>query len=280
MTARAIVPLVASLAAFAPAGAQHWRTLDASRQLRDTAPVAARVAYGAGKIEVKAAASSMLYEMSLKYDADHTEPIARYDSATRSLSLGVRSHGVKFSGGDHESGALHAELSARVPIDLSLELGAVQGELQLGGLRLTDLSLKAGAADLTLRFDEPNRERLRSMALDIGAADVRILHAGNAGAERVRVNVGVGKLDLDLGGDSARDVEVSANVAIGDFTLHVRQDVGVSVDATTFLASFEKQGLERRGDSWVTPNFGSATRHVTVRVNAVLGGFTLLRDAR
>jgi len=73
---------------------------------------------------------------------------------------------------------------------------------------------------------------------------------------------------------------VSANVAMGGFTLHVRQDVGVSVDATTFLASFEKEGLVRRGDSWVTPNYAAAARHVTVHVHAMLGAFTLLRDAR
>lgn len=280
MTARALLVIAAALAVAAPAQAQHWRTLDASRQLRDTSALAVRVVYGAGKMDLKPSAGSMLYRMNLKYDGDRTEPLTHYDSAAHTLSLGVRSHGMKLSGGDKEAGALNAELSARVPMDLTLELGAVQADLQLGGLRLTDLSLKGGAAEITLRFDERNLERLRAMSLDVGAAEVKVLRAGNSGVERVRANVGVGALDLDLGGASTRDVDISANVAMGDFTLHVPRDVGVYVNASTFLASFDKAGLVKRGDGWYTPNFDTATRHVRVRVRAALGGFTLSRDAR
>lgn len=279
--ARAIAPLaIVALAIAAPAQAQHWRTLDASRQLRDTSALAVRVVFGAGKMDLKPFAGAMLYRMNLKYDGDRTEPLAEYDSAAHTLSLGVRSHGMKFSGGEKEAGALNAELSSRVPMDLTLELGAVQADVQLGGLRLTDLALKGGAAEIILRFDERNTERLRSMSLDVGAAEVKILRAGNSGVERVRANVGVGALDLDLGGAATRDVDVSASVAIGDFTLHVPQDVGVYVDASTFLASFDKVELMKRGDGWYTPNFDTATRHVRVRVHAVLGRFTLARDAR
>jgi len=67
---------------------------------------------------------------------------------------------------------------------------------------------------------------------------------------------------------------------MGDFTLHVPQDVGVYVDVSTFLASFGKAGLVKRADGWYTPNFDTAARHVRVRVHAVLGEFTLSRDAR
>jgi hypothetical protein len=231
-------------------------------------------------MDLKPSAGSMLYQMNLKYDGDRTEPLAHYDSATHTLALGVRSHGLKFSGGEKEAGALTAELSSRVPMDLTLELGAVQADLQLGGLRLTDLSLRGGAAEITLRFDERNAERLHAMSLDVGAAEVKVLRAGNSGVERVRANVGVGALDLDLGGAATRDVDVTAEVAMGDFTLRVPQDVGVFVDASTFLASFDKAGLVKRGDGWYTPNFDTATRHVRVHVHAVLGGFTLARDAR
>jgi hypothetical protein len=280
VTARALRLVAAAVAIAAPARAQHWRTLDASRQLRDTSALVVRVAYGAGKLDLKPSTGSSLYQMNLKYDGDRTEPIAEYDSAAHTLSLGVRSHGMKLSGGESEAGALNAELSSRVPMDLTLELGAVQADVQLGGLRLTDLSLKGGAAEITLRFDVRNSERLRSMSLDVGAAEVKVVRAGNSGVERVRANVGVGALDLDLGGAATHDVDITANVAMGDFTLHVPQEAGVYVDASTFLASFEKAGLVKRGDGWYTPNFDTAAHRVRVHVRAVLGGFTLLRDAR
>ncbi|HLA89394.1 MAG TPA: hypothetical protein VJL28_03050 [Gemmatimonadaceae bacterium] len=281
MTTRALVVALALPAVAVPAFAQRWHTLDASRQLRDTLPVTVRVEYGAGKFELRPGAAPLLYLMHLKYDADRAEPVTRFDSAARTLALGIRSHGLRLSSSDQEGGTLHAELTARAPMALALELGAVEADLQLGGLRLTDLSLKGGAADVTVRFDERNPERLHAMTLDVGAAAVKIRRAGNSGVEQVRANVGAGALDLDLGGgDSAHDVEVSANVAMGNFTLRVPPGVGVSIDATTFLASFDKAGLVKRGDRWNTPNFDAAARKVRVRVRTVLGGFRLARDAR
>ena len=285
MTARALLLVAATAAATVavapPARAQHWRTLSSSRQLRDSGAVTVRIEYSAGSIAVRPAASALLYQMSLKYDGDRSEPLTSYDSARHTLALGIRSHSATSGRNDKEAGALTAELSARVPMDLSLELGAVQGDLQLGGLRLSNLALKGGAAELTLRFDQRNPDRLHTLSLDVGAADVKIVRAGNSGVDRVSANIGVGKLDLDLGGDVTRDVDVSANVALGEFTLRVPPEAGVRLETTTFLASVDKAGLVKREDgAWYTANFDSASRHVRVRVNTVLGGFTLARDSR
>ncbi len=282
------LPAACAVLAASNAEGQHWRTLDASRQLveSDTSALSVRVAYGVGKFDLRPAAGPMLYSMSLRYDADRAEPLARFDSAARSLSLGIRSLSLRWTrsghaeGASHAEGAFHAELNPRVPIDLVLELGAVEGDVQLGGLRVRDLAVKVGASDLTVRFDQPNTERLGLIALDVGAAKLRLARAGNAGADRIRANVGLGGLDIDLGGEWTRDVAIDATVAAGDFTLRVPPDAGVYVDAATFLERFEKQGLEKRGDGLYTPGFDSATRHVRVHLKASLGAFTLERNAR
>jgi hypothetical protein len=274
------IGLASAILAVTAAHAQSWRTIDASRQLRDTLPVSVRLEYAAGRLEVRPSSGPSLYQMNLKYDADRAAPITRYDSATRSVAIGIRSHGMRVSGGQADGGSLHAELSNRVPMELALELGAVEGDIQLGGLRLTDLSVKSGAADVSVRFDQPNPDRLHSLTLEVGAANLKLDRAGNSGVERVRANIGVGALELDLGGALTHDVDIGASVAMGGFTLRVPADVGVFVDASTFLASFDKTGMEKRGDGWYTPGFDQAKRHVRVRVKAFLGDFTLLRNAR
>jgi hypothetical protein len=282
MSSRLRTFAAASTLLFAVTGAeaQTWRTIDVSRQLGDTGALSVRLEYGAGKLDLRPTTTSTLYLMNLKYDAERSEPLSRFDAAARTLAIGIRSHGMRLHSGSREAGSLHAELSTRVPMDLSLELGAVQGDVQLGGLKLTDLSLKAGAADLTVRFDEPNPYRVHTMTLEVGAADVKLIRAGNSGVEHVNANIGVGALDLDLGGELTHDVEVSGNLAMGDFTLHVPRDVGVYVDATTFLAEFDKTGLVKRSDGWYTPGFDEARRRVRVRIKAFIGDFTLSRDAR
>lgn len=269
---------VALLAAPSPGVAQRWRTVDASRQLRGSDPLSVHVAYGAGRVDISPTASPVLYRMNLRYDAERQEPMVRFDSARRSLELGIRSEsGWHGNHDDAKGGSLRAELSTAFPMDLNLELGAVQGDVQLGGLRLTGLAVKGGAADITVAFDQPNREKLSSVSFDVGAASLTVKGAGNARAAAIRVNVGVGALDYDLSGDWSGDVDVTANIALGNFTLRVPSDAGVRVDAKTFLAPFEKSGLERRGDTWYSPGYDQARRRVRVSLNAALGGFDLVR---
>jgi hypothetical protein len=280
VTAGRRITVAAALLASTTASAQSWRTLEASRQVRDSLPISVRLEYAAGRLEVRPTSGPSLYTMNLTYDADRAEPLTRFDSTTRSLSIGIRSHGMKLSGDHSDAGSLHAELTNRVPMELSLELGAIEGDIQLGGLRLTDLSVKSGAADVNVRFDQPNPDRLHSLTLEVGAANLKLERAGNSGVERVRANIGIGALELDLGGALTHDVDIAANVAMGGFTLRVPADVGVFVDASTFLSGFDKTGLVKRGDGWYTAGFDEAKRHVRVRVKAFLGDFTLLRNAR
>ena len=271
--------LVAALM-FAPdAGAQTWRTIEASRELHDTAAITAHLDYAAGRLDLKAATGSALYHSNVRYDADRAEPVARFDNTTRVLSLGVHLHGMRMSGGNEKSdaGSMNAELSARVPMDLSLELGAVEADLQLGGLRLTDLTLRSGAAIVTGRFDQPNREQLRTMTLQVGAAHVKLLGVANSGVSRIIAEVGAGGLTIDLGGTLSRDVDITATLAVGGLELNVAPDAGVFIDERSFIGGFEKDGFVKKGDGWYTSNYDSAVRHVRVHLHAFLGSLSLTR---
>lgn len=273
-----LLTLAAALAGAAHgAQAQRWRTLDASRQLRDTTPLNVRVEYAAGRLDLAPGTTSDLYAMHLRYDADRVEPLSRFDSAARALAIGVRSAQLSWNRGEREEGTMQATLSARVPMELTLEIGAVEGDVQLGGLRLTDFALKGGAAELTLRFDAPNPVPMRAMTLEVGAADVKVLHAINAQTERVQATVGVGALDLDFTGPLAHDLDISASLALGDFTLRVSPEVGVYADASTFLGDLSDSGLEKRAGGWYSPGYDKATRHVRVRLRSLIGGFKVKR---
>jgi hypothetical protein len=274
---RALLVCAASLAGLAPCGAQAWRTIDMSRQARDTGAITAHVDYAAGKLELRPASGATLYHANVRYDAQQTEPVAKFDSASRVLTLGVHLRGMHLSNVDdrHDAGSMRAELSGAVPMDLSLELGAVEADLQLGGLRLTDFSLRSGAADVTARFDEPNRERLRTMTLQVGAAQVKLLDVANSGVSRINAEVGAGSLTIDLGGTLSRDVEITVALAVGGLTLNVSPDDGVFVDERSVLGGFQKDGFVKRADGWYSANYDAAVRHVRVHLHAFMGGLTL-----
>ena len=260
------------------AGAQEWRTLESSRQLRTAEPTSVRIEFAAGTIDIGPTSDALLYRMKLRYDAERGTPVATFDEASRSLTIGTRSAGsLTWNSHSREGSTLRAELTRSAPLRMALELGAAHGDIQLGGLRLTDLSLKTGATRLRIDFSEPNREALAGFDLDVGAAEVTVTRGGNAHAGRVRINVGAGALDYDLSGAWEGETDLTANVAIGQLTLRVPTDVGVRVTARTFLAGFERLGLEKRGDMWYSPGYDNAKRRLTAHVTAVLGGFELIR---
>ncbi len=282
---RAAVFAAASLAALgaaAPARAQVWRTVDATHQLRDTGAVSAHVEYAAGKLELKPHTGALLYHADVKYDANRSEPIARYDAASHALTIGVHVRNMRMTEMDSDNvvGSMHAELSTRVPMDLSLDLGAVEADLQLGGLRLTDLSLRTGAADITARFEQPNRGQLRSMTLQVGAAQVKMMDLVNSGVSRITAEVGAGALTLDFGGALAHDVDITATLAIGGLSLNLSPDVGVFVDESSLIGGFSKDGFVKRTDGWYSANYDAAPRHVKVHLHAFLGGLKLTREGR
>jgi hypothetical protein len=288
MTSRAQMAgaVVASLF-FATAGtAQSWRTLDVSRQLGNAtaagdAPVAIQVVYGTGMFGVRAAASPLLYHMHLRYDAARAQPRHSYDAAKRELMLGMRTSDMRFTGrNDSETGRLQLELSRLAPIDLSLDLGAVEADLDLTGLKLSRLQLESGASEAKLRFDSLNSVRMSALEIKLGAASFRGDRLANANAREVRVDAGVGNVELDFGGQWTQDIALHVEVTFGIVTVRVPSDVGIRVGMEKVLASFDHEGLVQRDGAWVSPNWDSARFKLNVSAETVFGKLSIDKTGR
>lgn len=265
----------------APLRAQQreLRSLDVSRQLHDSAALRVEVRYGAGTLGVRAATTPVLYRMQLKYPADRAEPVYAYYPTTRTLRVGVERQSSRVPSGDR-NGELRLDLARAVPMDLSLELGAVEADLDLSGLRVDQLHVESGASEAQLRFDTPNTDRMRSLDLRVGAAGLRALGLGNANAGEVRVQAGVGDVDLDFGGAWQQDMALSVQVALGNVKLHVPRDVGVRLEVQRLLASVDVGDLVKRGDAYYSENWDQATRRLRVTSKTTFGKLRVDRDTR
>ena len=275
LTALAILASPVSLSS-----AQTWRTVESTRQLHDTAQHKVRVHYGVGRIDVGATSAPVLYSMTLRYDESTTTPIHRYDSEARTLTLGTESgESSHFNRnmGDKSKGEMRLSLSRVVPIDLVLELGATKASLDLGGLNLLGLRLDSGASETVLDFSTPNPSRMRSLDVDVGAASFEARNLGNANASQIHIDGGVGSVELDFGGQWSQDMSVDADLALGKLTLHVPRDVGVRVEVEKFLASFDQQGLVKRGNAYYSDNWERAKYHLRLHAETTFGGIELDR---
>jgi len=273
-----LLPLV--LAAYASvAQAQTWRTLDVSRQLRDSTEHHIKVRYGAGTFSLRPTTDPVLFSMQLRYDEERSRPLHEYDSLAHTATLGVegeRSGWRRLR--DRKAGDMRLGLSSAVPLDLDLDLGATEARVDAGGLTLNNMRIETGAADAVLDFSSPNKARMRHLDVKLGAAGFVITNLGNANVEFIRVDGGVGSVDLDFGGTIKQDVSVDANVALGKLTLHLPPDVGIRVDVQRVLASFDHPGLSRRGGAYYSDNWDEAKVRMRVRAQTVFGAIEIDRN--
>lgn len=273
--ARATIVAMAAAALLAAGGeAQELRTMTSARQLEGTDPVQVHVDYAAGTLDLRPARRPMLYRMELRYDEGRVRPVTRYDERTRTLRLGTDGregrHGPRRPRG-REGQHATIELSRDVPLELELDFGAGQAEIDLGGLRLQSLELSTGASETELRFDEPNPIRATRVEINAGAAELRVLGLGNVRADRIDFQGGVGSTLLDFSGAWGTSSAASVKMGIGSVVLRLPRRLGVRIDRNSFLTSFEAEGMTRREGSYFSSNWSSARQRLTIQLEAAIG---------
>ena len=238
------------------------------------------VQYGAGRFHLSSGGEGELYRMEIRYNEDRFIPVREYDAEAHALRLGVRSReggGMHVSMGDRRRGDaspawMNLALSPDVPLALDLRLGAVQSEIDLGGLSLSRVRIETGASDTRLRFSRPNRIDCDLLSMEAGAASFRVDQIVNANCSRMSFEGGVGEVTLDFGGAWRRSMTADVTVGLGSLNLRLPRDVGVEVHLSRLLASFDAAGFEKRGGTYYSANYATARYRLTLNVNASLGG--------
>ena len=256
------------------AQAQTMRPFSTFRQLHGETRLKARLEYGAGSLRVQPGEPRDLYRMNLSYDEDRFLPISDFDASTRQLILGLKARGeggVRVVSRKQLSQAAIVSLSPRVDLDLDLSLGAVDADMELGGLRISQLDLKTGASEATIRFSRPNPMRCRRAGFSAGAAEVTVLGLGNSRCDEISFEGGMGKVVLDFGGAASSNARVLVRMAVGGITLRFPRRAGVRITMDKFLSSFEPAGLVRIGNAFVSGNFNTAERRLDIDLTTAVG---------
>jgi len=270
----------ALVAAAPPLGAQTWRTLTSARQRHGESSLAVRVTYAAGEFRAGPGDPGTLYRMELRYDEDRFTPVRRYDPEVPRLTLGIRGPARGVSVGERArgepAGSLDLFLSPDIPLALDMELGAVRSWVDLGGLALRSVHYRTGASETDLRFSRPNPESCDDLVLEAGAAGFHAWSIGNANCRRVRFGGGVGEVSLDFSGTWQGEMSAELDVAVGSFTLMLPRGAGVAVRVSRFLASFDRTGFVKRGDTYYSSGYETASRRLTLDIRVVFGGIDVV----
>lgn len=254
---------------------QTMRPFSTFRQLHGESRLNARVEYGAGSLRVEPGQPGELYRMNLSYDEDRFVPVSDFDVSSRTVVLGLRAvgqGGVRVVSGNQLRQLATIAISPRADLALDLSLGAVDADLELGGLRISDLDLKTGASRATVRFSRPNGMRCRQATFSAGAAEVSVFGLGNSRCDEIEFEGGIGRVLLDFSGVWSSSAHVEVKMAVGELTLRLPRRVGIRLVRTRFLSSFEPAGLLRRGDSFVSPNYDRADHRLELDLTTAMGG--------
>ncbi len=277
------LPLLVAVLVTTVAGearAQTLREYSSTRQDHGESRLAATIQYAGGTLSLVPAPPGILYALRLTYDADRFAPVARFDPAVPRLTLGTealpRTGGVRVSHGGTPPAAT-VGLGTRADLDLDIELGAAEAQLELGGIRISRLTLQTGASKTVVRFSEANPIRCSTADLSAGAAELLVTGLGYSRCGQINFRGGVGKVTLDFSGRWAGPVELDAEMAMGELVLRLPKGAGVKLELDKFLASFAPAGLVRSADgrTWSSAGFAGASQQLVVDLESAFGGVTV-----
>jgi hypothetical protein len=259
----------------AAARAQEMRPFTTFRQLHGETRLRASLEYAAGALRVAPGRPNELYRMDLAFDGERFAPISDYDAARNTVALGLRrggTGGVRVVSREQLQQSANVAFAPGIELDLAVNLGAADADLELGGLRLASLDFQTGASRSVVRFSRPNAARCRSAELTSGAAELAVIGLGNSRCDRIMVEGGVGSVTLDFGGNWTSSSAVDVRMAVGQLTLRLPRGLGVRVRMDKFLSSFDAAGMIRQGNTFTTPGYDRAERRLDLDVTAAVGG--------
>lgn len=214
--------------------------------------VRADIEMGFGEIEISGGASELM-EAEFTFNVDELDPVVSYDVSGSTGRLTVEHRDTKgFPLGDYGDARSEWELRFNddVPMDLTLSLGAAQGDIDLRGLALTSLNIQVGAGEANLWL---GNNPLRNMDLEMGA----------------------GVLTLDMTGVWARDLDAEISGGVGRLTIYLPSEVGVRVNVQMGIAVLDTRGLQKDGDTYTNDAYGSSDVTLRLDIEGGIGNIQL-----
>jgi hypothetical protein len=140
---------------------------------------------------------------------------------------------------------------------LEINAGAYQGRFELGGLALHDLEVNDGAADVRLKFSQPNKAQMDNLRYSTGASNVELSGLANANFSKMVFRGGAGSYTLDFSGQLQRDALVTVESGISQVVIIVPEGVSATVSFTGGLANITAQGdWEKSGNNYLLEGSG------------------------
>lgn len=159
------------------------------------------------------------------------------------------------------------------PMELIIQAGAYEGNFELGGLALKNLTVRDGAANVELSFLEPNQTEMSILRYETGASDVRLTGLANANFSALTFSGGAGNYTLDFSGELQRDAVITIEAGFGNVSLIVPEGVDAVVTVESAAVNINHgSGWAQNGKKYVQKGSGAT---LTIIVKMAAGNLTI-----
>ena len=199
------------------------QTKSQSVELGDAKSVRVEINMGAGNLQVTGGADRLL-ESDFVYNVAKLKPEVMYSDGTLVIQQPDTNGLPVLQGITDFRNYWNLRLSDGVPMDLSVDLGAGAGNLELAGLSLTGLDVGLGAGEYMIDLSGEWRRDL-GVTIDTGAADISLRLPAHVG---VRVEVESGPNVIEATGlTQDRNVYTNAAYSVSDVTMQIDMEPGI-----------------------------------------------------
>jgi hypothetical protein len=160
---------------------------------------------------------------------------------------------------------------------LTIETGASEFDIDLGGVPVNRLMVRQGAGRFELDFSAPNPEIMELLEISSGAAGIELENLANANFSEMRLSGGAAGYDLDFGGTLSRDAEAKIEAGLSGVEIEIPASTAARVVAETTLGSLDVGDgfTKREGAFWTRAVTAGNEPLLTIRAGVRLGALQL-----
>jgi hypothetical protein len=221
--------------------------------------------FAAGKLSLTPGAEGSLVSGTAKYNVEDLKPIVQVNGDQVRIDTGdLNLEGIPDFGNE-----LVNEWDLKLgsaPMRLTINSGAYEGSMDLGGLALQSLEVSDGAAQVNLQFSRPNTVEMDTFQYKTGASSVELRGLANANFSSMEFKSGAGSYTLDFSGELKRDASVNIDAGLSSFKLIVPEGVNAQLFYDGGLTNVDVSGAwEKSGNEYTQAGSGpSLTINVTM----------------
>jgi len=163
------------------------------------------------------------------------------------------------------------------PFALTVETGASEFEMDLGGVPISSLLVRQGAGRFELGFSAPNPQLMKLLEVSSGAAGIELESLANANFSEMRLSGGAAGYELDFGGTLSRDAEAKIEAGLSGVEIEIPASTAAKIVAETTLGSVDVGDgfTKREGAFWTEAGAAGDKPLLTIRAGVRLGALQL-----